>query len=59
MVIPEVLYVAGEGEAGEGSALFFNPNENAGDLTLFDSRMLASKNSSKFKSVTLQSSTKL
>ena len=53
--------MAGEGEAGEGSALFFNPNENVGDLTLFDSRMLASKNSIllSFKSVTLQSSTKL
>ena len=42
-VIPEVLYVLGDGDTGEVSALFFSPNENAGDFGLFDSRMLASE----------------
>ena len=41
-VIPEVLYVLGDGDTGEVSGLFFSPNENAGDFGLFDSRMLAS-----------------
>ena len=42
-VIPEVLYVLGDGDTGEVSGLFFSPNENAGDFGLFDSRMLASE----------------
>ena len=42
-VIPEVLYVLGDGDTGEVSALFFSPNENAGDFGLFDSRILASE----------------
>ena len=42
-VIPEVLYVLGEGDTGEVSGLFFSPNENAGDFGLFDSRMFASE----------------
>ena len=42
-VIPEVLYVLGDGDTGEVSGLFFSPNENAGDFGLFDSRMFASE----------------
>ena len=42
-VIPEVLYVLGDGDTGEVSALFFSPNENAGDFGLFDSLIFASK----------------
>ena len=40
---PEVLYVLGEGATGTDSALFFNPNENDGDFSLFDSLIFASK----------------
>ena len=42
-VIPEVLYVLGDGDTGEVSGLFFSPKENAGDFGLFDSRMFASE----------------
>ena len=42
-VIPEVLYVLGDGDTGEVSGLFFSPKENAGDFGLFDSRMFESE----------------
>ena len=42
-MIPDVLYVFGEGDTGLGSGLVFRPNEKAGDFTLLDSRMLASE----------------
>ena len=41
-VMPDVLYVLGAGDTGLASGLFFRPNENAGDLGLFDSRIFAS-----------------